>query len=92
MALYDMGNVYFRAALWIRAEGADAPALPLFELAKESYRSALLERPDLWDAKFNLELALRAAPDTDTDDAAAAPLPTSERAVTTMRALTLGLP
>jgi len=92
MALYDMGNVYFRAALWIRAEGADAPALPLFELAKESYRAALLERPDLWDAKFNLELALRAAPDTDTDDAGATALPTSERAVTTMRALTLGLP
>jgi len=92
VALYDLGNLYLREALQVRDSGADASALPLLELAKESYRGALLDRPDLWDAKFNLELALRVAPDLDSDEAGAAPIPTGERAVTTMRAFTLGLP
>ncbi len=91
-ALYNLGNVYLRAALRMRASGAGASALPLFELAKESYRSALMAQPGLWDAKFNLELALRAAPDADPDDTGAPPVLTGERAVTTMRAFTLGLP
>jgi mxaK protein len=92
VALYDLGNLYLREALRVLQSGADASALPLLELAKESYRSALLERPDLWDAKFNLELALRVAPDPDPDDTGAPPILTGERAVTTMRAFTLGLP
>jgi mxaK protein len=92
VALYDLGNVYLRAALQMLDSGADASGLPLFELAKESYRAALMERPDLWDAKFNLELALRVAPDPDPDEAGAPPVLTGERAVTTMRAFTLGLP
>jgi mxaK protein len=92
VALYDLGNLYLREALRVRASGADASALPLFELAKQSYRAALLQRHDLWDAKFNLELALRAAPDVDPDDTGAPPVLTGERAVTTMRAFTLGLP
>jgi mxaK protein len=91
-ALYDLGNLYLREALRLRDSGADASALPLLELAKESYRSVLLEQPALWDAKFNLELALRVAPDPDPDDTGAPPILTSERAVTTMRAFTLGLP
>jgi len=92
IALYDLGNLYLREALRVRHAGADASALPLLELAKESYRGALLERPDLWDAKFNLELALRVAPDPDPDDTGAPQIMTGERAVTTMRAFTLGLP
>jgi len=92
IALYDLGNVYLREALRLRDGGADASALPVFELAKQSYRAALLQRHDLWDAKFNLELALRAAPDPDPDDTGAPQVLTGERAVTTMRAFTLGLP
>jgi mxaK protein len=92
IALYDLGNLYLRDALRLRQSGADASALPLLELAKESYRTVLLERHDLWDAKFNLELALRAAPDPDPDETGAPPILTGERAVTTMRAFTLGLP
>jgi mxaK protein len=92
LALYDLGNVYLREALRLRDAGADASALPVFELAKQSYRAALFQRRDLWDAKFNLELALRAAPDADPDDLSAPQVPTGERAVTTMRAFTLGLP
>jgi mxaK protein len=92
IASYNLGNLYLRDALRMRQSGADASALPLFELAKESYRTALLERPDLWDAKFNLELALRASPDPDPDETGAPQVLTGERAVTTMRAFTLGLP
>jgi len=92
IALYDLGNLYLQAALQLPDPGANGSALPLFELAKQSYRSALMERADLWDAKFNLELALRVAPDPDPDDAGAPPVLTGERAVTTMRAFTLGLP
>jgi len=92
IAWYDLGNLYLREALRLRQNGADASALPLLELAKESYRNALVERPDLWDAKFNLELALRVAPDPDPDDTGAPQILTGERAVTTMRAFTLGLP
>jgi mxaK protein len=91
-AWYDLGNLYLREALRLRQSGADASALPLLELSKDSYRNALLERPDLWDAKFNLELALRVAPDPDPDDTGAPQVLTGERAVTTMRAFTLGLP
>jgi mxaK protein len=92
IAWYDLGNLYLREGLRLLKAGADASALPLLELAKESYRSALLERPDLWDAKFDLELALRVAPDPDPDDTGAPQVLTGERAVTTMRAFTLGLP
>lgn len=91
-AWYDLGNLYLREALRLLQSGADASALPLLELSKESYRNALLDRPDLWDAKFNLELALRVAPDPDPDDTGAPQVLTGERAVTTMRAFTLGLP
>ena len=91
-AWYDLGNLYLREGLRLLQSGADASALPLLELSKESYRNALLERPDLWDAKFNLELALRLAPDPDPDDTGAPQVLTGERAVTTMRAFTLGLP
>jgi mxaK protein len=91
-ALYDLGNLYLREALKLKQSGADASALPLVELAKESYRTALLERPDLWDAKFDLELALRLSPDPDPDDTGAPQILTGERAVTTMHAFTLGLP
>jgi mxaK protein len=91
-ALYDLGNLYLREALRLRQSGADASAMPLLELAKESYRAVLLEYPDLWDAKFDLELALRVSPDPDPDDTGAPQILTGERAVTTMRAFTLGLP
>ena len=38
---------------------SDGRQIPLVELAKQDYRSALLLRPDMWDARYNLEIALR---------------------------------
>jgi len=65
VALYDLGNLYLKEALRVRESGADASALPLLELAKESLSQRAAGASDLWDAKFNLELALRLAPDPD---------------------------
>jgi mxaK protein len=49
--------------------------LPLVELAKQNYRDLLRDDPNQWDARYNLESALRLAPDTDTSDEADSPPP-----------------
>jgi len=61
------------------------------ELAKQAYRDVLRAEPHDWDARFNLERALRLLPDAEDESAEGTP-ERSERAVTTMRNTTLGLP
>lgn len=65
-ALYNAGNLQFREAL---KEGPDAAirALPLIELAKQNYRSALRLDPNDWDARYNLERALWLAPEVEEE-------------------------
>jgi mxaK protein len=66
IALYDLGNLHLRQA--IRDGLADeAQSLPLTELAKQSYRDLLRRNPYDWDARYNLERALRLAPEEDED-------------------------
>jgi mxaK protein len=92
-ALYDAANALMREGERIVASGDWVGARPLLELAKETYREALRLDSGQWDARYNLERALRLAP--EQDDASSDPLPMggeSERSVTTMRAFTLGLP
>ena len=63
----------------------------LIELAKDTYRAVLRAEPSAWDAKYNLERALRLVPDPDdSDDEDLPPPQQSERALTTMRGFTLG--
>jgi len=91
-ARYNRAQLYHR--LGLEASGRqDAHSQPLFELAKQHYRELLAREPGHWDGRYNLERILRLAPDAPEDDseAANAPIP-SERAVTTMRGFTLGLP
>ena len=66
IALYDLGNLHLRQAL---KSGLDdtAQSLPLTELAKQSYRDALRKDPADWDARYNLERALRVAPEEDDE-------------------------
>ena len=53
-------------------DGADAVrSLPLIEQAKARYRALLRIAPDDWDARYNLERALRVAPETVADTDAA---------------------
>lgn len=63
-ALYNAGNLQLREAL---REGPDAAirALPLIELAKQSYRAVLRREPESWDARYNLDRALWLAPEVE---------------------------
>ena len=66
IALYDLGNLHLHQAL--RAGLSDeSQSLPLIELAKQSYRDLLRKDPTDWDARYNLERALRLAPEEDAD-------------------------
>lgn len=65
---YNLANLYLRRALQYRDSGADDLALPLIELAKEYYRELLRRDSHDWSAKYNLELALRLAPESDLDE------------------------
>jgi mxaK protein len=92
-ANYNSANIYLRWALELHAQEGERQAMPLFELAKQSYRDLLRSHDQLWDARYNLERALRLFPDSGGQTDAAGPSPLhSERAITTMRGFTLGLP
>jgi len=60
-ARFDLGNSYLRQGL--AAEGDPARARAIVELAKQRYRDLLREDPDDWDTRYNLERALRLAPE-----------------------------
>ena len=91
-ALYNAGNIYLRQALELLEQGRQELARPLMELAKANYRDALRADPTYWDAKYNLERALRLAPERGDEDGAGPPPVPGERAPTTMRGFTLGYP
>jgi len=63
-AYFNRGNINLRQAKSLPVE--DSARLPLIGLAKQDYRSALLIEPSLWDARFNLELALSMVPEEVT--------------------------
>jgi mxaK protein len=90
-ASYNAGNLHLRQALALAERNALAQTPQPAEMAKRMFRMSLQADPTFWPARYNLERALRLAPEGDED----APLPPpqqSERAVTTMRGFTLGLP
>ena len=89
-ALYNLGNLHLRQALRIGA----AEALPLVELAKQSYRDALRADPGDWDARYNLERALALAPEVDAQSGEdlEPPVVQRERAITTAPAMRSDLP
>ncbi|MBX2883238.1 MAG: hypothetical protein KTR32_25015 [Granulosicoccus sp.] len=60
-ARFNLANAYLRHGLTAN-EGA-ARIRPMLELAKQRYRDLLRESPMHWDARYNLELALRLAPE-----------------------------
>jgi mxaK protein len=71
-ALFDLANMSLREAAGDDARGP-LRSLPLIDLAKTRYRDLLREDALDWDARYNLERALRIAPeaadeaDTDKD-------------------------
>lgn len=62
--LFNMGNTYLEQVSLVDKEKDADLAHPLVELAKVSYRELLRFEPADWDAKFNLERALRLLPDS----------------------------
>jgi mxaK protein len=92
-ATFNEGNLLLREGLALRAAGDNSRALPLLELAKESYRRLLQDQPQDWDAKYNLELALRWAPEPEDEEAEAGPPPLDvRRSAIIKQALPQGLP
>jgi mxaK protein len=92
-AEYNHANLLLREALRLKEQEQDAQAAPLIELAKEAYRKVLRERADAWDVRYNLERALRLAPEPADPEEGEAPVPEQrERAATTMRGFSMGLP
>lgn len=92
-ARFNSANLHLRQAASLLQAGEAAQAMALVELAKGLYRQLLVEDPTDWDVRYNLERAVRLLPEEDGDGDDYAPPPEhSERAATTMRARSMGLP
>jgi mxaK protein len=92
-ARYNSANLLLRQAIELRASTEPGQALALIELAKENYRQILRSNPDDWDARYNLERAQRLVPEPEPSDEEPPDLQrNAERAATTMRAYSPGLP
>lgn len=76
---YSLGNLYLSQAQDEVEAGRINQAMPLLTLAKQAYRQALTLDSEFWDAKYNLELAMKLLPEFDRispnqpDDDAAKP-------------------
>ena len=93
-ARYNSANLLLRQALVVRAGAQPGQAIALIELAKEMYRDVLRDEPQHWAARYNLERAQRLLPDPDEalDAAPAEAQRDAERAATTMRGYSPGMP
>lgn len=91
-ARFNSANLLLRRAMDVRQSEQPGQAIPLIELAKQSYREILRRHPDHWPARYNLERAQRLLPDPEGDDLASSAPREAERAPTTMRAYSPGLP
>jgi mxaK protein len=92
-ARYNSANLLMRQAVALRAQDKPGQALALIELAKEHYRDVLRHDPGHWNARYNLERAQRLVPDPEESETpVAGPQRSAERAATTMRGFSPGLP
>lgn len=62
---YNLGNIYLQQAIAKTETMAINDAMALTVLAKQSYRQALALDSRFWDAKYNLEVAMRLLPEMD---------------------------
>jgi mxaK protein len=90
-ALYNTGNLHFREAFKKDADAA-LRALPLLELAKQSYRSALRRDPQSWDVRYNLDRALWLAPELDEKISVSVPRNAEDRVMSTLQSTRADLP
>ncbi|MGZ4970632.1 MAG: MxaK protein [Methylobacter sp.] len=67
-ARYNLGNLYLEQAIQqVKATNINE-ALPLLGLAKQAFRQSLALDSRNWDAKYNLEVAMRLLPEMDRVD------------------------
>lgn len=78
-ARFNLANHYLRKARASNTHGAQAR--PLIEIAKQRYRDILKTTPYDWDARYNLEIALRLSPELPQDDERRGPPPKSVRVI-----------
>ncbi len=62
---FNLGNELLALALQHNTKGDEDRAMTLVELAKQRYREVLRTQPQHWDARHNLDIALRLAPETE---------------------------
>lgn len=92
-ARYNSANILMRQAVMLQDSATPGQAIPLLELAKENYREVLRTDPGQWDARYNLERAQRLLPDPEDGEPVTSETPRgAERAATTMRGFSPGLP
>lgn len=92
-ARFNGANLLLRQAMVLQAGAQPGQALALVELAKEHYRELLRSDPGDWSARYNLERAQRLVPEPEDGDEEPPDLKRSaERAATTMRGYSPGLP
>ena len=92
-ARYNSANLLMRQAVVVQAGTEPGKAIALIELAKEGYRNVLRNEPHHWEARYNLERAQRLLPDPEELDHAPPDVQrNAERAATTMRGYSPGLP
>lgn len=93
-ALYDLGNTRLARAIDFLERMAIDAAIPEIRLAKENYRATLRRAPSLWDAKYNLDIALRLIRDFPEieRELEEAPQQTPKRLWTDLPGLPRGLP
>ena len=80
-ALFNLGNAYLRTGIRLTGQGDGNERTAMLELAKQRYRDLLRLRPDDWDARYNLERALRLAPEDGEIGSAAHTGPTEQRRI-----------
>jgi mxaK protein len=92
-AMFNSANAYLTQALAMRHDSAESSAfLTVVELAKASYRELLREDSTDWDARYNLEKALRLAPDPEGDPETFFTPPSQLRTPPVGQGTDLGLP
>ena len=62
---YNLGNTYLSQAIELAESMQINEATALAALAKQAYRQALLLDSQYWDAKYNLDVAMRLLPEMD---------------------------
>jgi mxaK protein len=89
--LYNMANARMRAAI---GKGDYDKAIPLVTLSKSEYRNALRLDPEDWDAKYNLDIAMRLVRDLPqaVGEDEEKPLQTPEKLWTDLPGVPKGLP